>query len=101
MKTLQQLFQTGMRAGASGAWNLVVWTLWLGLSVLLVLQIYIVTTNELTLPDFMLRRLEARLAESGVKVEFQRTTFDPTGRIFLQDVPVSLPAFAEPVLTAR
>lgn len=97
MKTLQQL----LRAGASTVWNLLLWTAWLGLALLLVVQVYIASSNELTLPDFVLRRLEDRLAESGVKIEFKRTAFDPTGRILLQDVRVTLPPFAEPVLTAH
>jgi hypothetical protein len=101
MKQAWQLLKAGVAACVGGVGNLVLWSLWLGLTLLLVLQLYIVSTNELTVPGFLLRRLEARLAESGVRVEFKRTSFDPTGRVLLEEVRVLLPTFAEPVLTAR
>ena len=79
----------------------VLWTIWLGLALLLTVQIYIASSSELAVPPFLLRRLEARLAESGLRLTFGRTSFDPTGRILLEDVRVSLPAFPEPVFTMR
>ena len=78
-----------------------VWSLWLALAVLLAVQIYIATHNELNVPGFVLRTLEDRLAASGIHVTFGRTSFDPTGRVLIEDAQVSLPAFAEPVVTAR
>ena len=78
-----------------------VWTLWLALVLLLAAQVYVLTTEELTVPGFVIRRLEARLAESGLGITFSQAAFDPTGRVLLENPRVSLPAFAEPVLTAR
>lgn len=77
------------------------WTLWLGLVILLVFQIFIATSRELALPDFVLRSLEQRLAASGVRAEFGRASFDPTGRVLIEQARVLLPAFSEPVVSAR
>ena len=78
-----------------------VWTLWLALGLLFAVQIYVASTNRLEVPPFLLRALETRLAASGVSVAFGRTTFDPTGRILIEQARVSLPAYAEPVATVR
>ena len=99
-RPLQLLWQ-GTRFCAACAWSFAVWTLWLALTLLLIGQIYIASTSELEVPRFLLRAFEDRLAASGVQVAFGRTSFDPTGRVLLEDVRVSLPAFAEPVLRAR
>lgn len=77
------------------------WTLWLGLVILLVFQIFIASSRELALPDFVLRSLEQRLAASGVRAEFGRASFDPTGRVLIEQARVLLPAFSEPVVSAR
>ena len=101
MRTLLKYLGQGFWLGASGVLAIGTWTLWLALALLLVLQLRIVTTNELAVPDFLLRRIEDRLADSGVRASFSRARFDPTGRILIEKVRVRLPAFAEPVLTAR
>jgi glycosyltransferase involved in cell wall biosynthesis len=77
------------------------WTLWLALSVLLAIQVHIATSNELAVPPPVLRALEERLALSGVKTTFGRATFDPSGRILLENVTGSLKSFPEPVFMAR
>ncbi|MCX6951139.1 MAG: hypothetical protein NTV51_02995, partial [Verrucomicrobia bacterium] len=71
------------------------------LALLLAVQCYIATHHELQVPGFLLRSLEERLAASGVRATFGRTSFDPTGRILIEDARVSLPAFDEPVVAAR
>ncbi len=81
--------------------TLALWTLWLGLGLLLVGQIYIACTNTLEVPRFAQRAIEARLALSGVHVTFGRTLFDPSGRILIEKVGVRLPGFEEQVVTAR
>ncbi len=82
-------------------WSFVVWSLWLALLALLAGQIYIASRSELEVPDFLLRRLEERLAASGLRADFGRTSFDPTGRVLIEDMRVSLPTYEEPVLRAR
>ena len=96
-----QLLRQGARSCGGAILAFAVWTLWLGLALLLALQIYIASTNELQVPGFLLRGLEERLAASGIHATFGRTSFDPTGRVLIQDVQLSLPAFAEPVVAMR
>ena len=89
------------RSLVSAISSFVLWTAWLALTIVLFFQLYIVTANELAIPDFILRHLESRLEQSGVKATFSRTSFDPMGRVLIENVRLSLPAFAEPVVTAR
>ena len=77
------------------------WTLWLTLGLLLAFQIRILTSDELEVPPPLLRSIEARLAASGVRTTFGRTTFDPAGHLLVENVVGTLPAFPEPVVTAR
>jgi len=92
---------TGGRWLVGALWTLVVWTLWLGLALLLALQVYVATSRDLNAPSFVLRALERRLAASGTHATFGRTTFDPSGRVLMENVAVTLPGFEEPVVTAR
>lgn len=77
------------------------WTVWLVLVALLALQLYIANARELTLPPFLLRAFEERLAASGMRVDFGRASFDPTGHVLLENVRFRLPTFSDPILTAR
>ena len=99
-RPLKLLWQ-GVRFAGACLLSFAVWTLWLALLLLLAGQLYIASRSELEVPAFLLRAFEERLAVSGVRVAFGRTSFDPTGRVLIEDVRVSLPAFAEPVLRAR
>ena len=93
--------------GAGARWcgaallSFCVWTLWLALCLLLAAQIYIARTNELSVPFFVQRALEARLAVSGVRVSFGHARFDPSGRILAENVRVWLPGFEDAMVTAR
>lgn len=87
--------------GVGGVFSFTLWSVWVALALLLALQLYIFSTNELAVPDFLLRRIETRLEQSGLRVTFSRTSFDPTGRILIENVSARLPAFEEPVLGAR
>jgi hypothetical protein len=86
---------------ASCVVTLACWTLWLVLALALAIQIHIATSNELNVPAPVLRALEERLALSGVKTTFGRATFDPSGRILLENVAGTLNSFPEPVAFAR
>ena len=101
MKRAPHLLWRGIRYGASSVLAFGVWTLWLGLALLLAGQIYIASTSRLEVPAFLLRALEERLAVSGIRATFGRTTFDPTGRVLIEEVRVSLAGFADPVIAIR
>jgi hypothetical protein len=90
-----------LRLCGQGLLGFCYWTLWLLLSVLLLVQIHILTSNELELPQPLLRAIETRLKASGVHTSFGRTTFDPTGHLLIENVVGTLPAFPEPVIAAR
>jgi len=77
------------------------WTLWLLLLVTLGFQIHILTSSELELPRPLLRAIETRLEASGVNATFGRTTFDPSGRLLVENVVCHLPAYPDPIFTAR
>lgn len=100
MKFLRSIW-TACAWCARGIWTVGLWTLWLALALLLVVQAYIASTSRLEVPGFLLRGLEERLAASGIRTTFGRTTFDPTGRVLIEDLRISLPAFTEPVIAAR
>lgn len=101
MKAFLQLCGRGARTLCGWMWSFALWSLWLALCALLVVQLYVATAHELALPAFVLRQIESRLAESGLRATFASTSFDPTGRVLVQDVKLSLPSFSEPVITAR
>lgn len=101
MKSFFQLCGRATRTLGSWIFSFVLWTFWLALAALLVVQIYIATARELEVPGFVLRRIEAKLAESGLRATFDRTSFDPTGRVLMQNVKLFLPSFAEPIVTVR
>jgi hypothetical protein len=100
MKLLRHAW-LGCRWCASGLGTLVLWTAWLGLSLLLAVQAYVASRSQLEVPGFVLRSLEQRLETSGVHARFGRTRFDPSGRVLIEDVAVTMPGFEEHVATAR
>ncbi len=81
--------------------TLAFWTSWLVLSILLAAQAYIACSNQLEMPPFVIHALERRLAAAGMHATFGRTRFDPSGRVLIEDVRVTLPGFDEPLVTAR
>lgn len=91
----------GARYCVSGLVTVAVWTMWLGLLLLLGFQAYIASVNELEVPRFLLHAIEDHLAESGVSVDFGRAVFDPSGRILLQKARFRLATFSEPIVTAN
>lgn len=101
MKSWLKLCWQGVRFVARCVLGLIVWTVWLALCLVLGLEIWIATSHELAVPGFMLRRFEERLALSHVQVKFGHAQFDPAGRILVDDLRLSLPAFNEPVVVNR
>ena len=101
---MHRLFQPcwqATRLCAQALLTLGCWTLWLLLFVGLGFQIHILTSSELELPRPLLRAIETRLAASGVSTTFGRTTFDPSGRLLIEEVVCHLPAYPDPIFTAR
>lgn len=88
------------RWAADALRTLAFWTLGLGLSLLLALQLYVAGRNQLEVPGFVARALERRLAAAGMHATFGRTRFDPSGRVLIENVRVTLPGFDEPLVTA-
>jgi hypothetical protein len=94
-------FQSGLRFCGSCLVTVGCWALWLVLGVLLVALAYIALARELPVPGFVLRRIEAELARSGLVLSFGRAQFDPTGKVLLQDVRLRGTQFEDPLLTCR
>ncbi len=81
--------------------TLVFCALWLVLAGLLALQCYFAVARDLTVPPFILRRLEAQLAAEDLSVRFGRAHLDPSGRIVLEDGELRSKVFEEPLLSSR
>ena len=101
MRRLLKFSWQGARLVVAGMGTLAVWTLWLALAVLLAMQIWIAVARELVVPAPLLRALEKQLASSQLNVRFGRATFDPTGRLLLENFSLSTTSIAEPLLTGQ
>ncbi len=93
--------KSGIRFCGSCLVTVSCWALWLVLSLLLVALLYIATARELSVPGFVLRRIESALARDGLALTFGRARFDPTGKVLLQDVQVRATQFEDPILRCR
>lgn len=98
---IAQACLTGARSLCGWVATGVLWTLWLVLASLAAFQIYLASIRELELPGFVVREIEARLAATGMHAVFGRTVFDPSGRVLVEDVEVTVASFEEPVLKAK
>ncbi|MBI2517431.1 MAG: AsmA-like C-terminal region-containing protein [Opitutae bacterium] len=90
-----------LRYCLSCAATLVCWALWIVLGLGIAGQLYIAAMEEVPVPDFVLRRIEERLAAENLAVRFGRANFDPTGRLRLENVQLFSRSFEEPLLTSR
>jgi hypothetical protein len=99
--TLRSWLKPALRFCGSCAATLVCWAVWLAFGATLIVLIYVAVARELPVPDFVLRRVEARLAEANLVIKFGRARFDPTGRVLLEDVQLHSRRFEEPLLTSR
>lgn len=77
------------------------WALWVALAVVLCIQASIALSSELAVPHFVLRSLEAQFAAAHVHARFGRASFDPTGRILIENLQLSLTETSDPVVNAR
>jgi len=101
MRRVLKFSWQGTRLMAAGLGTLAVWTLWLVLALLLAVQLWIAAARELVVPAPLLRALEKQLASSQLSVRFGRATFDPTGRLLLENFSLSTASIAEPLLTGQ
>ena len=99
--SLVKSFINAIRTAFSGAFMFVVWTVWLVLGILLGLQIYVASTNQLQVPTFLQKAILERLAVSGVHIAFGNTTFDPSGSILIEHATITLDGFEEPIATVQ
>src|SRR5476651_1550677 len=101
MKPLLKLCWQGVRYCAAALFSMALWTLWLLLGLSLAGELWCVASRELAVPGFVLRALEDRLAASHLKATFGQTSFDPSGRILVENVRLLSPSFNEPLVTVR
>jgi len=67
-----------------------VWLLLLGL---LLVQIGVVTSHQLPMPAWMLRKIETRLNTAGLRVKIDHATIDPAGRVLIHNLQLIPPIF--------
>ena len=77
------------------------WTFWLALVVLFLIQGTIATSRELALPAWARSQIEIRLARIGIRGSFGPTVLDTSGRIWVRDLRILHPTLAEPLLDAK
>jgi len=90
-----------LRFCGSCAITLACWALWLVLGATLAGLVYISLAKELPVPGFVLRRVEAKLAEADLVIRFGRARFDPTGKILLENVQLRSRQFEDPLIISR
>ncbi|HRE81805.1 MAG TPA: AsmA-like C-terminal region-containing protein [Opitutaceae bacterium] len=73
------------------------WTFWLVLSLLLIVQGIIIVKKELSLPAWVRNKIETKLAESGLRATLGPTQFDTSGKILIQDLTVFQTTLADPL----
>ncbi len=84
-----------------GVLGLVRWLSWIALTLLAGLQIFILASQELKVPEFLLRNVETRLAAAGLHVRFGDFTLDPTGNLLVHDVRLGLVSSDTAVMSAK
>ena len=97
----QSWYGTGLRFCGSCLVTLAFWSAWLVLGVGLAVLVYVAVARELTVPGFVLRRVEANLAKANLTIKFGGARLDPTGKLLLEDVALRSPLFEDPLLTSR
>ncbi|HLP07250.1 MAG TPA: AsmA-like C-terminal region-containing protein [Opitutaceae bacterium] len=78
----------------------VCWFVWVALVALFVLLAVIAVRRELTVPEFLLHRLEQKLEFQHLSARFGRTAFDPQGNLVLEDVRLYGSGIQEPLARA-
>lgn len=64
------------------------------------LLIFLLSRDDIPLPDFLLRRIESRLAQAGIEASFSRARLDLHGNVLINELRLEPSRFHEPVLEA-
>ncbi|MDF3058007.1 MAG: hypothetical protein K0R17_2222 [Rariglobus sp.] len=81
--------------------RLSLWTTWLLLLAVIAVQVYLISSRRIPIPDPLRRAVEQRLAGQGVHLEFGRGRMNLTGRFILENVRLSPAGTRAPLATAR
>jgi hypothetical protein len=101
MKFLRALWLALVRTACLGG-RVTLLLVWLLLLALFYLQTRVATLETLELPDLAKRELQQELMERlGLRADFTRARFDWSGRLVLENVRLGVPAFSDPLVTAR
>lgn len=84
---------------ASSIGEFLLWSVWLVLASLLVLQIVIACSHELRIPRRLVRSFEDRLALSGLHASFESASFDPAGNVLVENLRLFSDSFDDPLVT--
>jgi len=96
-----RLLKVALRHTAIHALNVALYLFMAALALLAGLLIFLLSRDDVPVPDFLLRRLEARLAQAGVEATFSRARLDIHGGVLINDLRLEPRRFGEPVLEAR
>lgn len=100
-KSPQSAVKSPLRFCLSCLLTLVCWAVWLVLGTTLVSLGYVAFSRDLPVPGFVLRRIEARLADADLAMRFEHVRFDLQGRLLLEGVALRSSRFEEPLLSSR
>ena len=101
MKDTRPPHTTAWRFCTSCVGTLLCWALWVVLGIALAWQGYVALVKDVSVPNFLLRRIEASLAAENFSVKFGRAHIDPQGGILLERVQLHSTSFDEPLLTSQ
>jgi hypothetical protein len=77
------------------------WTLWLALAALLFMQVRIATSDEIAIPDAVLRNVERRMAGRGLRFTLGAIHCDSSGHVVVRDLKLFSNRHPDPVFTMR
>ena len=100
MKATRPPHTTVWRFCASCTATLLCWALWVVLGCALAWQGFVALSQDVAVPDLLLRRIESTLAAENFFVRFGHAHLDPQGGILLEKVQLHSRSFDEPLLTS-
>ncbi|MBC8039890.1 MAG: hypothetical protein H7Y06_05055, partial [Opitutaceae bacterium] len=80
--------------------RLFLWSIWLALLLLLAGQTYLLSSRRIIVPEPVRRIVAEKLAEQGLRLDYQRGLMDFSGHLILEKVRFGLDASASPIATA-